>query len=217
MLVVCVKDDHINEKWNRRMELKDKLIQDLDSKITADTVFFFDMDGTLVDTNLANFLSYKKAVQSVTKSNHDLTYNSNKRFNRSCLKNAIPNLSENEYERIIQEKEEYYNDFLTETKLNVEIAEILFKYSKTNKTVLVTNCRKDRAVKTLKYFGLDDIFSNIFYREFSDNEEKVNKFQNAISKLGVPPKLVIAFENEEIEIEDAKNAGIQKIIKIKTT
>ena len=124
MLVVCVKDDHINEKWNRRMELKDKLIQDLDSKITADTVFFFDMDGTLVVTNLANFLSYKKAVQSVTKSNHDLTYNSNKRFNRSCLKNAIPNLSENEYERIIQEKEEYYNDFLTETKLNVEIAEM---------------------------------------------------------------------------------------------
>ena len=69
----------------------------------------------------------------------------------------------------------------------------------------------------MKHFGLEDIFSNIFYREFGENEEKVNKFQNAISKLGVPPKLVIAFENEEIEIEDAKNAGIQKIIKIKTT
>lgn len=206
--MASVKDDHINEKQNRRMEQKDKLIQDLNGKITAETVLFFDMDGTLVDTNLANFLSYKKAILSVTKSNHDLTYNSDKRFNRSSLKNAVPNLTENEYERIIQEKEEYYNDFLNETKLNVETVEILFKYSKTNKTVLVTNCRKDRAMTTLKHFGLDDKFSYIFYREFGDNGEKVNKFQNAILKLGVPPNFIIAFENEESEIADAHKAGI---------
>jgi beta-phosphoglucomutase len=112
-------------------------IQIIDNKITKDTVLFFDMDGTLVDTNLANFLSYKKAILSVTKLDHDLTYNSDKRFNRSSLKNAVPNLTENEYEKIIQEKEEYYNDFLHETKLIVETADILIKYFKTNKTVLV--------------------------------------------------------------------------------
>ena len=183
-------------------------IQDLDSKITTETVLFFDMDGTLVDTNLANFLSYKKAILSVTKLNHDLTYNSDKRFNRSSLKNAIPNLTENEYEKIIQEKEEYYNDFLHETKLNVETADILFKYFTTNKTVLVTNCRKDRAITTLKYFRIDDKFSEIFYREFDDNGKKINKFQNAILKLSVQPRFIIAFENEESEIADAQKAGI---------
>jgi phosphoglycolate phosphatase-like HAD superfamily hydrolase len=166
------------------------------------------MDGTLVDTNLANFLSYKKAIISVTKLNHDLTYNSDKRFNRSSLKNAVPNLTENEYKRIIQEKETYYNDFLHETKLNPAIADILFRYSKTNKTVLVTNCRKDRAITTLKYFGLDDKFSYIFCREFDDNGKKINKFQKAILKLGITPNLIIAFENEESEIADAREAGI---------
>lgn len=194
----------------REMQQTNEVTQD----ITVDSILFFDMDGTLIDTDLANFLSYKKAINSVIKSDHNLTYNPDKRFSRSNLNNAVPNLTESEYERIIQEKEEYYNDFIHETKLNTEIANILFKYSKTNKTVLVTNCRKDRAMTTLKYFGLDDKFSNIFCREFDDNGNKINKFQNAILKLGVPPNFVIAFENEESEIADAQKAGIQKIIKI---
>jgi phosphoglycolate phosphatase-like HAD superfamily hydrolase len=193
------------------MEQTNQATQDIDNKITANTILFFDMDGTLIDTNFANFLAYKKAILSVTKSDQDLIYNPDKRFNRSILKNAVPNLTETEYERIIREKEEYYNDFLHETKLNTATVDILMKYSKTNKTVLVTNCRKDRAVTTLKYFGLSDKFSEIFCREFGDNDQKINKFQNAISKLGIPPNLVIAFENEENEIADAQKAGISII------
>src|SRR5690606_12663510 len=126
--------------------------QDIVNKITTDTVLFFDLDGTLVDTNLANFLSYKKAIQSVTNCHCDLAYNSGKRFNRSILKTTVPNVTETEYQRIIQEKEEYYNDFLNETKLNTVIADILYTHSNTHRTVLVTNCRKDRAMVTLKHF-----------------------------------------------------------------
>ena len=180
------------------------------SKITFETVLFFDMDGTLIDTDLANFLSYKKAITSVTKSCNILQYNPDLRFNRSYLKNLIPNLTEREYKKIIQEKEKYYINFLFETKLNSEISKILFKYYRTNKTVLVTNCRKDRALITLKHFELEDKFTNVFYRETRENN-KINKFQNAISKLGVSPNLIIAFENEESEIADAKKAGIQII------
>lgn len=183
----------------------------LELKIQAEHILFFDMDGTLVNTNLANFLSYKKAIFSVTKSEYYLAYNPDIRFNRSTLKNAIPNLTETEYERIIQKKEEYYNDFLQETKLIKEMADILFKYSKTNKTVLVTNCRKDRAIATLKHFGLQYTFSNIFCKEFGENDKEINKYQHAILKLGIPPILVIAFENEETEIANARQSGIKII------
>lgn len=155
--------------------------------------------------------TFKKAILSVTKFDYGLTYNSKKRFNRSSLKNAIPNLTKSEYDRIIQKKEKYYKYFIHETKLNRDIADILFKYSKSNKTVLVTNCRKERAMITLKYFGLDNKFGNIFCRENQDNELKINKFKNAILKLGISPDLIIAFENEESEIAEAKEAGIRII------
>lgn len=184
---------------------------DFDTIINSDTVLFFDMDGTLINTDYANFLSYKKAIHSVTNNGLELSYNPKVRFNRSFLKIALPNLNHTDYEKITQKKEEYYIDFLSETKLNDVIAGILFKYSKTNKTVLVSNCRKDRAITTLNHFGLTDKFSNIFFREFEDNDKKINKFQNAILRLGVPPNLIIAFENEESEIADAKKAGISII------
>lgn len=184
---------------------------DFDTIINSDTVLFFDMDGTLINTDYANFLSYKKAIHSVTNNGLELSYNPKVRFNRSVLKIALPNLNHTDYEKITQKKEEYYIDFLSETQLNEVIAGILFKYSKSNKTVLVSNCRKDRAIITLNHFGLTDKFSHIFFREFEDNDKKINKFQNAILRLGVPPNLIIAFENEESEIADAKKAGISII------
>jgi beta-phosphoglucomutase len=190
------------------MKQSNEETENIHFKITAETILFFDMDGTLVDTNLANFLSYKKAINSVTKSDNDIPYNPDKRFSRSLLKIAIPNLTVAEYERIIQEKEECYNDYLYDTKLNTEVTNILYKYSKTNKTVLVTNCRKERALTTLNHFGLSDKFSDFFYRQFAPCNKKINKFQNAISILGVPPNIIVAFENEETEILDAMQVGI---------
>ena len=38
--------------------------------------------------------------------------------------------------------------------------------------------------------------------------KKINKFQKAILKLGITPNHIIAFENEESEIADAREAGI---------
>lgn len=184
---------------------------DKEPELSAEIVLFFDMDGTLIHTNYANFLSYKEAIRSVTESDYNLTYDPDKRFNRSILKKAIPNLTEAQYQRIIIAKEVNYNNFLHETRLNKDIASILFKYSKKNRTILVTNCRKERALITLNYYNLTDRFTNIFCRESSSNEKKTNKFQTAISRLNVSPSLVIAFDNEETEITDAKLAGIQFI------
>ncbi len=209
-LYASVRNGSTTKKMNSDLKaIKEK--NEIERIITIDSILFFDMDGTLIDTDYANFLSYKKAVHTVTNNGLELIYNPLSRFNRSFLKIALPDLTQADYEIIIQKKEEYYKDFLSETILNQEIASVLLKYSSTNKTVLVTNCRKDRALMTLNHFGLTDKFDEIFYRQISNNNERINKFKNAIMKLGVPPKLIVVFESEEIEIAFAKEAGIEII------
>jgi beta-phosphoglucomutase len=176
--------------------------------IRKNDILFFDMDGTLVDTDFANFLSYKKAIQSFIQTDNEIEFNPNERFNRALLKIAVPNLTETEYEIIIQKKEENYKEHLSETKLNKSVVDILIKYFKTNKTVLVTNCREDRALMILDYHNLSDKFSNIFFRNISDNGTRINKYKNAISSLSLSAQSIIVFENERPEIEDAILAGI---------
>ncbi len=140
-------------------------------KITKDNILLFDMDGTLVDTNLANFLSYKTALDSFYKLKKKIKYNPNQRFNRKTLKTIVPNLSENKYQQIIQLKEKNYKKYLHKTKLNKKTTNILIKFYKTNRTVLVTNSRKDRALMTLNYHNLTDKFDDLIFRQNLDNKQ----------------------------------------------
>lgn len=172
------------------------------------TVFFFDMDGTLIDTDFANFLSFKTAINSVIGVVKDISYNPNERFNRTVLKREFPDLKENEYNDIVRLKELNYSENLNQTKLINDTCEILAQYSKSNTTVLVTNCREERAVLTLKYHNLIDKFSHIFFRTSIDKDSYINKFENALMNIKISPNSVLVFENEPVEIEDAIKAGI---------
>lgn len=176
--------------------------------IKENHILLFDMDGTLVDTDFANFLSYKNAIQSFVKLEKEIEFDPNERFNRASLNVIVPNLKETDYEKIIQKKEENYKEHLSETKLNKPVVDILLKYSQTNKTVLVTNCREDRALMTLNYHNLKDKFSNIFFRNISEDGQRINKYKKAISSLSLLAQTVIVFENERPEIDDAILAGI---------
>ena len=62
-------------------------------KINSETVFLFDMDGTWVDTNLANFISYKEANQSIVNVDYQMPYVPNQKTNHKSLKKMLVNLT----------------------------------------------------------------------------------------------------------------------------
>lgn len=191
--------------------------QDIIKIITQDKVLFFDMDGTLVDTDYANYLSFKKAIQSVIKPKQFLPFNPNERFNRTILQREFPNLNDNEYQEIIQLKERFYSENIGQTKLLPFANEILDSFFEINTTVLVTNCREDRAIMTLRQHGLTDKFKHKIFRKSIDKDQHINKFENALKTLELEPHMIILFENEQFEIEEALRAGIpiNNIINIK--
>ena len=182
--------------------------QDISKIITQDKVLFFDMDGTLVDTDYANYLSFKMAIQSVINPKQFLPFNPNERFNRTILQREFPNLKDNEYQEIIRLKERFYSKNIGQTKLLPYANEILDRFFEFNTTVLVTNCREDRAIMTLNQHGLTDKFKHKIFRKSIAKNQHINKFENALKTLELEPQMIIAFENEQFEIDEAVKAGI---------
>lgn len=182
--------------------------QDINKIITQHNVLFFDLDGTLVDTEYANYLSYKMAYQTVMKKEDFILFNPNKRFNRTVLKKEYPNLNEKDYLEIIKLKETLYEKNLNNTRLIQPVNEILNMFFGKNIIVLVTNCRKNRALLTLKYHGLTPKFNYIFFKELIEKDNFTNKFEYALKKLKIDRQNVIVFENEANQINHALEAGI---------
>ncbi|MCS6905642.1 MAG: HAD hydrolase-like protein [Bacteroidia bacterium] len=193
--------------FNYSKKLKKNSVKQPRIAIKPEHILLFDMDGTLVDTNLANFLAYKKAIQELFELEYFIPYNPYIRFNSNTLKRILPYLNQATYEKIALTKEKYYVEYLEKTKLNEEITNLLLRYSKTNTTILVTNSKRNRAILTLKYHGVLDKFSYCYFgQEVQTNTN--NKYQNVIESLKILPQNIIVFEDEEEQIQNAIDAGI---------
>ena len=183
-------------------------IQNFNKQISTEKVLFFDLDGTLIDTDYANFISFQKAIQAVIKPNQQIEFNPNERFNRTILKREYPNLKKNEYNEIIHRKELYYSKHLPLTKPIDVVINILTTYCQSNVTVLVTNCRRERAIETLTQHNLIDLFTHRFYRNPNCESLHINKFTEALNTLKFDTRNIIVFENEAFEENEAIMAGI---------
>ncbi len=165
----------------------------------------FDLDGTLVNTDYANFLSYKMAIEQVQKTKQYLTFQPSKRVTREVVRLLAPRLSEEDYMEIVKIKENLYPDYLHETKLNIMVASILDTFSYKER-ILITNSHKNRASVLLKWHQIIDKFDRCFYRE--DMVSGINKYQYVLSVLCISASSVVVFENDESEIEKAILLGI---------
>lgn len=188
------------------MKYQSTISPKMESLIHQDTVLFFDMDGTLVDTDYANYMAYKEAVETVTSLKFQILYREGVRIDRKLIKRMFSKLSHLEYEQVMQYKQKAYSKYLNRTILHEQVANVLRFYSTSNQNVLVTNSCQSRAFTTLKYHHIFKLFSDKICRVEVSKEK--NKYDHAIKKLEVNPHNVIVFENELSEIQNAIHAGI---------
>ncbi|HIG90076.1 MAG TPA: HAD family phosphatase [Flavobacteriaceae bacterium] len=196
--------------------MKNKLsnLKEWRQKIRNSDLLIFDLDGTLIDTDYANFLSYKAAIKKIIQPRLSLIFNPRKRLTREIIRTIIPNISEENFNNIIKIKENLYSEYLYETKLKREIIDILeLEESQGKEFVLVTNSRQERANMLLRYHNIANKFTHTYYRE---NMMSTNKFYRVLSDLQISGGSVIVFENNETEIKTAISTGIppENIIKV---
>ena len=178
--------------------------------VSSKFIVLCDMDGTLIDTDYANYLSYIHAIEDVTCRKHDIQFNPKKRFNRKVLKETISHLSDNQYNTIVSLKTIYYRKYLPETKVNTSLEEFIRKYSRTNNAILVTCCREKRAIETLQHHNLLGCFSRLICWEALSESGLSNKYLSAFTLLHANPMLSIVCENDIVDINNAILAGVPR-------
>lgn len=182
----------------------------LDNRIPPHSTILCDLDGTLVDTNYANFLSYNRAIEEMKGYKIDIQFSPTERFSRERLSEYIPQLTDTEYEKIIHLKSRYYKDFLPETRLNSKLADTLRIFSQNSEVILATTCRRKRTVETLQHHQLLHHFTSLMCREELLKGGASNKYKTALTVLGLNPNAVFLFENETSSLKEAIHAGVPR-------
>ncbi|NTU72763.1 HAD family phosphatase [Candidatus Roizmanbacteria bacterium] len=177
--------------------------------------FFFDLDGTLVDTHESNYMAYRKAIDSVMgielgdelKIAIKAGENSN-----SFIPRLTKNASSSQVELINQMKKEIYPLCLDASKSNDFLIEFLRHMGESYTTVLVTTAKRNNALSVLAKHNLDDLFDyTVFGDEITDMKPSPAAYNLALAKTGLNPEEVLAFEDSENGITSAELAGIRAV------
>ena len=177
------------------------------TQLKSKEYIFFDMDGTLVDTDYANFLAYQKAIKSVLNKSIKVDFDPTERFNSYLLKKHYPKIRTELCDKIIQLKQQLFSEFLSETVLIPEASERLKQCHQNKKACLVTNSSFLRASQVMSFHGLNQFITKVFC---SDHRLRAkSKYHHAMEALQADNGLVEVFENEHLEVANAMQAGIQ--------
>jgi FMN phosphatase YigB (HAD superfamily) len=175
--------------------------------------FVFDLDNTLVETDIANNLSYKDAINMVLNTN--ISWDFNLRFTRENLFSQFPTLSQGLYDYIIKVKNERFYAHMSKTTLNINLVKVLgLLYNNGCSTILLTNCHRERALSICDYYGISQFFTEKYFAE--DKSVGSCKYE-VLLRNGYDMKSVVLFENESEGAQEAIANGLaeRNIIGIK--
>lgn len=173
--------------------------------------FVFDLDNTLVETDIANNLSYMDAISTVLNTN--ITCDFNCRLTRDRLYSLFPNLPYALYKSIIAKKNDCFDTHMGETTLNANLVEVLRQlHHNRYRTILLTNSHRNRAMSICNHYGISQLFSEKYFAE-----DKVGTKYGTLIRKGYNISSIILFENEEEGAKEAIANGVtdKNIIKVK--
>lgn len=176
--------------------------------------FFFDLDGTLVNTENANFEAYKRAISDICKvsiSKQDFKLTNGMGY-KDFLPILVPSISKTEVEKVSIRKKEIYAELMHLTQANTFLVDFLRQMSGHHVTALVTTAKKANGETVLKEHNLTDLFDFVVYGDDVENmKPHPEAYIKAIQLSGLEAREIIAFEDSGVGIKAAKAANIATI------
>lgn len=164
----------------------------------------FDLDGTLVETDVANSAAYRAALRECGCGMVSGLYG---RITAGAIRAAIAGISDLEMNEIVRAKVEAYCHELWRTRLGPAadaLKCVLVNRKAFEKVVLVTDSAERRAKETLQFHGLTGCFDEIVC-----NGGVGDKFANYFDSFDTDPAACVVWENEEGKIKSAIAAGVK--------
>lgn len=172
--------------------------------------FFFDLDGTIVDTHGANFEAYRRALADF---DVELTFDEFKKSIGHQAKTFLPwfapGLSDEHYEQIAQKKKAYYKEAAHLSLLNERLVRFISTIKPNHVIALVTTAKRENAETILRHHNLESLFDIIIAAEdVSVSKPSPEAYKKALQQARLSPSEVIAFEDSQPGIDSAEAAGI---------
>lgn len=168
----------------------------------------FDLDGTLYDTRMVNYCSYKKALERF-----GCTLNYNffcKECNGNHYTSFLPRIMKNinHMEDVHNLKKCFYQDFLSETIENKHLFEIICCIKKDYYIGLVTTASRKNSEDILKYHNRLEKFDIMICQEDVEKKKPAPEgFIKAMNCCGINKENTIIFEDSEAGIKAAEQSG----------
>ena len=176
----------------------------------------FDMDGTLFDTENANFMAYREACAGYAELDEDL-------FRRECFsrnyREFLPLLGISDVdimEDIHRKKTAVYPDYFDDIRVNFRLFYIaaLLKQNGTA-LALTTTASRENTAALLAHFGYDNFFDLLVTRETVERLKPYpDAFVYAMNYFNADGENTIIFEDSEVGLKAASQTGaaVYKIV-----
>lgn len=165
-------------------------------------VLLFDLDGTLLDTNLANNEAYKYALWKVTGKSDYWQLSNLRRITRQDIA-KLPEITSQMLEEIVRYKKNTFR-YKKEYTFPYITHEILKRHSHNTRCYVISTADRERVLLLAQYYQLDRFVKDYI---FADAE---NKYQDIASKLKVDPSKIVLFEDDKEAISNAVSNGINE-------
>lgn len=176
----------------------------------------FDMDGTLLESTIADYKAWEKVFHSYNKS---LTYEEYEPLlgvrSADVIRNHLGFPKPEDVKRILKEKFDFFVEYVDANPIKpVHAAEVFLK-SLANYPIrvgLATSSRREKMNMVLKQLGFLQYFEAIVTGdEVQNGKPAPDIFLKAAERLGLDPKDCVVVEDGPIGVAAAKSAGMKCI------